>query len=130
MMIACTCALVGCGPSATDGGFESANPAARMYAIEQAARENDRSAIPCIIEQLDCDDPAVRLLAITTLERMTGQTYGYRHYDDAPERRAAIARWEQAEHSGEIDTANRPMNSNPATKPGAHASETDHAHQG
>ena len=94
--------LVSCGPSATEGGFDSANPAARMYAIEQAARQGDRSAVRDIIELLDSDDPAVRLLAITTLERLTGQTYGYRHYDSTPERREAIGRWIAALNSGEI----------------------------
>lgn len=94
--------LACCGPSATQGGFDSANPAARMYAIEQAAREGDQSAIRDLIEQLDSDDPAVRLLAISALERLTGETYGYRQYDSPAQRREAIARWVAAENAGEI----------------------------
>jgi hypothetical protein len=106
--------LSGCGPAATDGGFDSANPAARMYAIEEAARSGDHSAIDSLIEQLDSDDPAVRFLAITTLQRLTGKTFGYRHYDDAAARREAIARWVAAYQAGEIDAAIEPMKNDPA----------------
>jgi HEAT repeat protein len=95
-------ALPGCGPSATEGGFDSANPAARMYAIEQAARSGDQSAIRNLIEELDSDDPAVRMLAISTLERLTGETYGYRQYDSVMQRREAIARWVAADEAGTI----------------------------
>ena len=84
-----------CAPSALEGGFDSPNPAARLYAIAQAAREEDRSpaTLRHIVEQLDSDDPAVRLVAITTLARLTGETLGYGHDDPAPARRAAIRRW-------------------------------------
>lgn len=73
-----------------------------MYAITQAAREHDQSTIRDLIEQLDSDDPAVRLLAISTLERLTGETYGYRQYDPTWQRREAIARWVAAENAGTI----------------------------
>ena len=85
----------GCGPSAVEGGFDSANPAARMYAIENAARTGDVGAARQIVEQLDSDDPAVRLLAIGALERLTGQTLGYCHADEPADRRLAIGRWRQ-----------------------------------
>jgi hypothetical protein len=103
------CLLPACGPSATEADFDSANPAARLYAIEDAARRGDRTAIRDIIQQLDCDDPAVRLLAISTLQRLTGETYGYRHYDDPAQRREAIARWVAALDSGAI----QPIQSGP-----------------
>jgi hypothetical protein len=86
-------ALAACGPSATAGGFDSANPAGKLYAIEQAARTQDRAAIPRIIEQLASDDPAVRAVAIATLQKLTGETYGYRDYDPPSQRQAAIDRW-------------------------------------
>jgi hypothetical protein len=94
--------LSSCGPPATAGGFDSANPAAKMYAIEQAARANDRSAIGHIVEQLTSDDPAVRSLAIATLHRMTGETYGYRDYDPPAERQAAVDQWVKAVRSGSV----------------------------
>jgi HEAT repeat protein len=64
-----------------------------MYATEQAAREGDTAAIERIIEQLDSDDPAVRWLAIRSLEHLTGRTNGYDHAAPEDERRAAIDRW-------------------------------------
>lgn len=99
--IACGAALLtgSCGPSATDAHFDSANPAARLYAIERAARTGDITAAAHLVEQLDSNDPAVRLLAIAALERLTGETYGYRHYDPAHLRRPAIRRWVEAVQS-------------------------------
>ncbi len=87
--------LVACGPSAIDGGFDSANPAARMYAIEHAARQGDTSAIKQIVEQLDSDDPAVRFIAIGALKRLTGETLGYDHAAPLEQRELAIKRWEK-----------------------------------
>jgi hypothetical protein len=85
-----------CAPAATDGGFDSPSSSARLYAIEKAARSGDRTAVADLVELLDSDDPAVRLMAITALQRLTGRTYGYRHYDPVQERNAAIERWVQA----------------------------------
>ncbi len=82
-----------CAPSATEGGFDSANPAAKMYAIEQAAKRGDKAELGRIVEQLDSDDPAVRLLAITTLKRLTGETFEYRHHDPKDVRDRAMRRW-------------------------------------
>ena len=106
-------ALVGCGPAASEGGFDSANSAARMYAIEYAARDGDRTAIPRLVEQLNADDEAVRALAIASLERLTGQTKGYNDYDPIELRREAVARWVQAVHEGEFDTLPGETNAEP-----------------
>jgi len=76
-----------------------------MYAIEKAARNLDRSSTPRIVEQLDSDDPAVRMLAITALQLLTGETYDYRHYDPVYLRRAAIKRWVEAVESGTLPVA-------------------------
>ena len=109
--VACTAALLGTAcagpPAASEGDFDSPSPGARMYAIEEAIRQGDTSKTPQLVEQLDCDDPAVRMLAISALQRLTGVTYGY-HYDDPPYiRRAAIQRWVDA------------VNGVPAAPPGA-----------
>src|SRR5688572_28904905 len=110
MIVPLSCAaLGGCGPSALEGGFDSANPAAKLYAIEQAARHHDRSAVGQIIEQLDSDDPAVRLVAIAALQRLTGRTYDYRDYDPPQQRRQAIDRWKAALQSGELSAEEPPV---------------------
>ena len=94
--------LVSCGASPTAGGFDAASPAARSKAIQTAAITGDLSAISKIVEQLDADDPAIRMLAIEALERLTGETYGYKHYDPAYARREAIAKWVNAVQSGTV----------------------------
>jgi len=82
----------GCGPS-MPRGFDSPEPAARMDAIVDAARRSDRSAVPRIVPLLDSDDPATRLLAIETLERLTGETFGYDYAAPPADRVAAVERW-------------------------------------
>lgn len=73
--------------------FDSPDPAARLGAISNAARDRDAAAIPNLIASLDHDDPLVRLAALRALESLTGQTLGYSFADSQPARRAAIDRW-------------------------------------
>ena len=74
-----------------------------MEAIANAARDGDRSALRRIIESLDSDDPAIRMLAISTLQRLTGQTMDYRPYDPPAQRQAAVERWVQAMQNGSLE---------------------------
>lgn len=85
-------ALVG-GCTPIPKGFDSPEPAARIEAAVDAADRGDRSAIPQLIGLLDSDDPATRLVAIRSLERLTGQTLGYDHAAPEADREPAIARW-------------------------------------
>jgi hypothetical protein len=85
------CLIAGC--ARPPGGFDSPEPAARLYAVTEAARTDDRAAIPSLVALLDSDDPAVRMLSIRTLERLTGQTLGYDHAAPEWERRDAVGRW-------------------------------------
>lgn len=96
-------ALVACSQPSMTGGFDSPNPAAKMHATVEAVRNGDQSAVRHIVEQLDSDDPAVRLLAIMALERLTGQTLGYEHDASKWDRNVAIERWVRAVESQEID---------------------------
>lgn len=84
---------IGPGCAGPPEGFDSPEPAARIRAITRAAREEDRSAIPDVVESLDSDDPAVRLIAIRALEKLTGTTRGYDHADAEWRRREAVDRW-------------------------------------
>lgn len=87
-----------CAPPATEGGFDSGNPAAKIYAIEQAVRAGDssRPTLRAIVEQLDCDDPAVQFAAANALRRLTGHTHDFRLEDPPEQRRQAIDRWARA----------------------------------
>jgi len=118
--------LVACGPAARDGGFNSANPAAKIYAIEYAASRGDHSAIGQIIEQLDSDDPAVRCLAGASLKRLTGQTYGYHDFDPPEQRRQAVDRWVRALQSGELSV--NPVAADESSDD--HGSPPEHSHPG
>jgi len=89
-----------CAPPASEGGFHSDNPSARLYAIHRAGQERDRTAIPQLVEQLESDDPAVRMFAIVALERITGQRMGYNPYRAAPKRWRAVQAWKQAVRQG------------------------------
>jgi HEAT repeat protein len=65
----------------------------KIPAIKAAADNKDESAYPLLVADLDDPDPAIRSAAINALQQMTGQTLGYRYYDDTDERRPAVMRW-------------------------------------
>lgn len=89
---------MGCAsPPAT---LDSPDPGGRMEAIRRAAEQQDRSAIPGLIRQLESDDALIRLSASRTLERLTGQTMGYRHSDPEWRRRQAVDAWVQWMNQG------------------------------
>jgi hypothetical protein len=75
--------------------IKSDNAASAVPAIKDAADAGDRTAIPRLIDDLDDNDPAIRFAAITALQKMTGQSFDYNYYDDAPDRQAAVQRWRQ-----------------------------------
>ncbi|MBL9001652.1 MAG: hypothetical protein JNK25_11000 [Phycisphaerae bacterium] len=87
-------ATAGCGP-AIHPSFDSPEPAARNAAIVRATAASDAASVPDLVRMLRSDDPATRLLAITSLRRMTGETFGYDYGAPPGERDAAIARWER-----------------------------------
>ncbi len=94
--------LPACAPPASTGGINSDNPASKLYGITRADSLND---VPVLVEQLDHDDPAVRMMAIHALERITGERLGYNPYANLVERRPAVEAWEQAVRSGRFTAA-------------------------
>lgn len=86
-------ALGGCFPT-LEPAFDSPAPSKRLDAIVDAAARDDRSTIPPLIEMLDSDDPAERMLAIRALERISGgETFGYRYADPEWLRQESVNRW-------------------------------------
>ena len=67
----------------------------------QGDASKDRAAARQFVADLESDDPAVRFYAISALEHMTGQRFGYRYYDDEEQRRPAVDRWKQWLAAGE-----------------------------
>jgi hypothetical protein len=75
--------------------MDAPDPGARLHAIQEAVRTNDRKAIPRLVSLLGSDDPVVRMLSIRALEQMTGETLQYDYAAPYLERRAGIDRWNQ-----------------------------------
>ena len=92
----------GCTPAASHGGFDSPNPASKLYAIRRAGDARDRGSVPNLVEQLESDDPAVRMMTIGALQRITGTRMGYNPYGSVIDRSAAIDRWVQAVRTGKF----------------------------
>jgi hypothetical protein len=57
-----------------------------------------------LVEQLDSQDPAARMLAIRALEHRTGTTLGYVHTDPEWKRQESIERWMNLLESGGLNT--------------------------
>ena len=84
-------ALAGCRDSGR--GLVDEDPAFKVPAIKEAVHDKERKAVPQLVTDLNDDDSAVRFFAIEGLRRLTGQTFDYHYYDDAPARAPAIDRW-------------------------------------
>ncbi len=98
----------GCGPT-IDPSFDSPEPAARNAAIVRAAGQEDQKAVGDLVRMLESDDPATRLLAIVTLERLTGERFGYEHGASEVEREKSIDLWEAyLQKSKELVGTNEP----------------------
>jgi hypothetical protein len=84
-----------CAP-AIPVSFDSPEPGARNAAIVRAAASRRREDLPSLVRMLDSDDPVTRMLAIRTLERLTGDTLGYDAAAPAWERCLAVAKWQDS----------------------------------
>jgi hypothetical protein len=82
--------LVGC---ATDAPPPTDRPA-QLRRVIDAGESRDPAQIPWLVEQLDHDDPAMRMLTAQALKRITGQTLGYQPYAPRHDRRPALERWQ------------------------------------
>lgn len=93
-MAACATIALGACSGGVPPSWEDPTPQARVGAIERSVRDGRGSAdAPRLVENLASDDAAVRLAAITALERATGSSLGYRFDDSPPGRASSVARW-------------------------------------
>ena len=94
LTIAALTSMGGCfGGDGPVVSLKSDEAAGRIPAMQQAAKRKDKSAYPDLIANLNDDDPAVRFYAIESLRRMTGQTLGYRYFEDETHRQESVQRW-------------------------------------
>ena len=84
-----------CTPGAEKADFNASSPPARIAAIAGAPSSGlDREEIRRLIEQLDSDDPAVRVFAIATLRRANdGDDLGYDPAAGQLDRKQAVEAW-------------------------------------
>lgn len=90
ILITCTSAPV------TSSDIRASDPATRLAAIRLIDEDPDLSAIPDLIAALDSDDPAVRLMSIGTLRKITGKSFNYRFDGSPTERNQAVSAWAEA----------------------------------
>ncbi len=99
ILITCTSARI------TTSDIRASDPATRLAAIRVIDENPDPSAIPDLIAALDSDDPAVRLMSIGTLRKITGKSFNY-HFDASPtERNQAVSAWVEAWENNTISYA-------------------------
>lgn len=119
--------LAGCAqPTPLDQqGFDGPDPQARLYAIQQAGETRDRTAVPRLIDLLDSDDPAERVLALGALERVLGQRPAFNPYAPLPTRRPQVDALRQAYRQGTLasppDSPPDSSPESPSATPGATA---------
>lgn len=92
-LLSVAAALSGCIGFHEPDSFSSGDPAGRMNAARLADARGDRTAIPDLVHMLSSDDPAERMVAIGSLEKLTGQRLGYDPTAPAWARAEGIDRW-------------------------------------
>lgn len=115
---------LGCAVGRGDPSLTSDDPALELPAMRQAVKTDSDKNIPQLIDDLDNADPAIRMFAIHTLEKMTGETRGYRFFDTEPVRAAAVRSWREAYHLPLYpprSLSTHPTPAQPATAPAAMA---------
>ncbi len=83
---------LGCGLTLRSD-IHDPDPAAKIPALVRAAEHPEPGDLAAMVAALAHDDSAVRLFAIESLTRLTGETKGYRPYDPLEARKAGYHRW-------------------------------------
>ena len=91
----------GCTAPPPEPDFAGESEASRLAAARLAVAEGDTGAIPGLIEMLGADAPGLRLVAIESLERLTGERHGYEYHATESARVRAIDRWVAWYEAGE-----------------------------
>ncbi len=97
VMALCLGACGACGPRERQLSqrLTDDNPDVRRQAVVEAGQTLDEQAVPRLVDCLEDPEIDVRFFAILALERITGETMGYKYYDNPCSRRQAVTRWRQ-----------------------------------
>ena len=99
IMLALLAAAAAGLPACAGGGpnlyqrLQDEDPKVRVEAAVEAGRTKDAQAVALLVERLDDSEQDVRFYSILALERITGQTFGYKCYEPIEARRQAIEQW-------------------------------------
>ncbi len=90
--------VLGCGgtarrPLQVEEGLTDPDPARRTRAVLLVRAHADRERVPDLIGLLDDEDPAVRLAASGSLEKLTGHHTSYVPWAPPESQREAIRDW-------------------------------------
>jgi len=83
----------GCSGGERRADFRSVDPSERTAAAAAAAEAGDLSAVGDLVRMLDSSDAAARMVAIASLERLTGERLGYEATAPRAQRDEAVERW-------------------------------------
>lgn len=83
----------GCARPGWRQQLQSEDPLQRIDGAVSAAKADDRTAVPLLIDRLEDDDEAVRMYAILSLQRIAGTTLGYKYWADPVDRTHMAQRW-------------------------------------
>lgn len=96
VLVALVVASSGCSLPAQRADFESVDPAEQTLAVARVQESGlTNQELRELVERLDADDPALRMLAIQTLEMHVGDDFGYDFSAPPSKRRPAIDRWQE-----------------------------------
>ncbi len=99
LLLLILCVLGGCqseeafAPRPLDQAIKHPSPGVRVAAVQRAIQSGDTSEVPELIEMLDDEDPTVRMLASSSLKRITGRDTGYLPYASPEVRRSQRDAW-------------------------------------
>lgn len=125
IMASALLALCGCGAQRERERLNSLNARDRALAAIRLADARDGESVHRLVPLLQDADSAVRMYAILSLERLTGETFGYRYFDAEVQRSAAVDRWRLALSEGRVQlrsaglTTPAPSRTQPASQPAA-----------
>lgn len=87
--------MAGCVEPAGEHSLKNPDSLVKVLVLKEMARGGrpDAKTLAQVVEELENRDPAVRFYAINALQAITGQTFGYRYYDDETVRQPAVDKW-------------------------------------
>jgi hypothetical protein len=87
-------ACSGCTAPPVQPDLDADHAAAKVPALVAEADRGPYANYAALVRALDDDDPAARFAAARALQQLTGESLGYRFFDDRLARQDAVARWQ------------------------------------